>query len=498
MKLSGLLRGIGVEVDTLNDAEVHGVTSDSRSVDNGFVFVAINGSSFDGHSKIADAIVKGAICIVAELSAKQLYEKFATLPAGSLSNLNVVTVSSSRKALAELTVGFLNSDHPWLQEMKVFGVTGTNGKTTVATLLHQLFRFNNIPSGFIGTTGIMFNEEVAEATHTTPHPSALFATLQEMHQSGIRYVCMEVSSHALHQYRTHGIPFAGAFFTNLSRDHIDYHGSMDMYDKTKKSFFDNLPDSAVAVFHGLSEWTAYMKRNCKAKQIINVGERAHNNVRITDVVTTARGSSYTLNLADGPIHISTPMIGRFNVFNTALCATMAHAHGVPKQGIVDALKAARGPAGRMERYDLPNGAVVVIDYAHSPDALHNALSVLRELRGDGGRLLLVFGCGGNRDKGKRPEMGRIAAELADVIWLTNDNPRNEDPTIIIQNIMGGIEGTTQPVTIELDRKKAIWDALSKAQPSDIVLIAGKGHETVQIVGELRIEFSDSQVVREYN
>jgi UDP-N-acetylmuramoyl-L-alanyl-D-glutamate--2,6-diaminopimelate ligase len=266
---------------------------------------------------------------------------------------------------------------------------------------------------------------------------------------------------------------------------------------TKKMFFDALNANAVAVFHGLSEWTAYMKRNCKAKKIVNVGERAHNHVRITNVVTSAQGSTYSLNLGNELMQISTPMLGRFNVFNTALCATMAHAFGVPRQGIVDALSLARGPKGRMERYDLQNGAVAVIDYAHSPDALYNALSVLRELLVEGGRLSVVFGCGGNRDKGKRPDMGRIAVELADLIWLTNDNPRYEDPTVIVQNIMGGIEGNTKPVSVELDREKAITMALDNARASDIVLIAGKGHEEVQIIGDERIEFSDSQVVRRY-
>jgi len=489
------------------DVAVTGVTSDSREVEPGFVYVAIRGTNFDGHSKIGEALMKGSVCIVSETHREEVAKNFPVAAGAAhtgdanagvaLSDVAFVVVGSARKALAELTVAFLTSEHDWLSEMKIFGVTGTNGKTTVATLLHQIFRFNNIPSGFIGTTGIGHNEEVRQATHTTPHPVALFKTLQEMHKAGIRHVCMEVSSHALHQYRTHGIPFTGAFFTNLSRDHIDYHGSMEEYAKTKKLFFDNLTPSATAVFHGLSEWTSYMKRSCKAGLILNVGERAHNNVRITNVVTTAHGSTYTLNLPDGPIEISTHMIGRFNIFNTALCATMAHLHGVSAQGVVEALKAARGPAGRMERHDLNNGAVVVVDYAHSPDAMHNALSVLAELKQPESKLIVVFGSGGNRDKGKRPEMGRIAAELADEIWLTNDNPRNENPTTIVQNILGGIEGNTKPLTVELDRRKAIEGALGNAGPFDIVLIAGKGHETVQIVGEERNEFSDSQVVREY-
>lgn len=492
---------------TLPDAEVHGdadvmvldVASDSREVQPAWMFVAIRGERYDGHNAIADAIMAGAVVVVGELPLDQVRFKGPQLA-------TYVRVRDSRQALTRM-VHFL-LDEP-SRGLRIYGVTGTNGKTTCATLLEQLFASVGYVTGFIGTTGIRYGDVVQEATHTTPHARALCEAFTSMKEHHVDVVAMEVSSHALHQHRADGIDFHGAIFTNLTRDHLDYHGTMERYAAAKKMLFDGLSPHAVAVVWGDDPYAAEMTRNCKARRIVTVGEGEQNTVNVCDVSVGAQGTKFTLVLPgrhprDGhqELVISTPLIGRFNVANAALCAVMALQEGVAAADVRSALQSIRGPAGRMERYVLASNAVAVVDYAHTPDALEKALGVLREIVPAGGKLHVVFGCGGDRDAGKRPIMGRIAAAMADVVWITSDNPRNENPDTIIDDIRVGIQlgdrEQAERVHVIVDRKAAIHAALDQAREHDVVLLAGKGHETVQIVGEQRLRHSDVEEVARWN
>ncbi|MBS1561493.1 MAG: UDP-N-acetylmuramoyl-L-alanyl-D-glutamate--2,6-diaminopimelate ligase [Bacteroidetes bacterium] len=492
----------------LPHAEVHGdpdvmvldVASDSREVQPGWLFVAIRGEQFDGHDAIADAINSGATVVIGDLPLDKVRFKGPQLAI-------YVRVDDTRLALARIVHAIL--DEP-SRGLRIYGVTGTNGKTTCATILEQLFTSVGLQAGFIGTTGIRYDGRSIEATHTTPHARALCEFFSDMKAHRTEVVSMEVSSHALDQYRVGGIDFAGAIFTNLTHDHLDYHGTMERYADAKKKLFDGLSPSAVAVVWGDDVHAAHMVRNCKARRIIRVGEQEHNNVRVCDVEVGAHGTRFTLVLpgkhvrdGDMEVHLATPLIGRFNVANAALCAVMAMQEGVKAADVKVAMQTVRGPAGRMERYALINGAVAVVDYAHTPDALQKALDVLREILPSRARLHVVFGCGGDRDAAKRPVMGAIAARLADEVWVTSDNPRTEDPGTIIDDIGIGIAQELKGEKAEWihtisDRRAAIAAALDHARPHDIVLIAGKGHETVQVVGAERRHHSDVEEVARWN
>jgi len=488
------------EVHGASDVMVLDVASDSREVQPGWLFVAIRGGQYDGHDAIASAIDRGATVVIGDLPLDEVRFKGPQLA-------TYVRVEDTRLALARIVHAIL--DEP-SKGLRVYGVTGTNGKTTCATILEQLFASVGLQAGFIGTTGIRYAGKSIDATHTTPHARALCDFFTEMKSNRVDVVSMEVSSHALDQYRVGGIDFAGAIFTNLTHDHLDYHETMDRYSDAKKKLFDSLSPSAVAVVNGDDAYAAHMTRDCVARRIIRVGEDESNDVQITDVEIGAHGTRFTLvvpgkHVRDGgqELYISTPLIGRFNVTNAALCAVMAIQEGIKAADVKAGMQVVRGPAGRMERYGLTSGAVAVVDYAHTPDALQKALEVVREILPDGGRLHVVFGCGGDRDAGKRPVMGGIAARLADAVWVTSDNPRTENPNTIIDGIRVGIEQElkgkkAEGIHIIPDRRKAISEALDHAQAHDIVLIAGKGHETVQVVGAERRHHSDVEEVARWN
>lgn len=493
-QLTHVLKSIaGVFEGTLPNVGVSDVTTDSRLVGPGSIFVAVKGSSFDGHSAIASAISSGAVAIVAETSGTYI----ASVP--------LVLVPNSRLAYAQL-VNYM-FDNP-VGGLSVYGVTGTNGKTTCATLLEQMFADVGRAVGFIGTTGNRFRGIEQPTLYTTPHADTLAKLFIEMRQASVETVCMEVSSHALDQQRVFGVPFKGAMFTNLSRDHLDYHRTMEAYANTKKRLFDMLSEDAVAVLVADSEWTPYMKRNCKAGRCVTVGMERGADVRIVDIELSLQGSSFTLQRSRPDILYvpeklvcATPLLGIFNVTNAALCAVMCLAEGVSPEQVVHALSLAKGPAGRMEHFNLRSGAVAVVDYAHTPDALHSVLSAVGTLHHAGHskpKINLVFGCGGGRDHGKRPLMGQIAVELADHVWITNDNPRDEDPSDIARHILAGIEGSARErVTVVYDRREAIRAAMESANANHVVLIAGKGHEEYQVIGLDRLPFSDVAEVLEF-
>lgn len=481
------------------DAMIVDVTTDSRQVLPGWAFVAVKGDDFDGNAVIADAIERGAVVVIAEGTFEPQ------------KGVVFVSVPNARLAFARMVNAYM--DEP-SRGLRFFGVTGTNGKTTVATVLEQIYKAAGRETAFIGTTGVRYHDVSIDTGFTTPELRTLNELFYTLKKQRIDSVYMEVSSHALHQHRVEGVAFHGAIFTNLTRDHLDYHGTMEEYAQTKKQLFDGLSMEAIAVLNGEDPWSAMMVKNCKARRIITVGESDENTVQIENIVCNTHGVSYTMSLppvkrggAPLTLSIQSPLIGRFNAMNTALCAAMAIHDGLPHDLITECLRTAHGPSGRMERYPLVNGAVAVVDYAHTSDALENALRVLREILPQGGKLHVVFGCGGGRDTGKRPEMGRISAELADRVVITSDNPRTEDPQAIIDQIVSGTVGVSKKgpgrrgsatITDIADRRTAIRKCLDASKSGDIVLIAGKGHEMYQIIGTDRMSFSDVTEVAMWN
>ena len=485
MLLSELLRDItDREITGQADVVVKRVVADSRITEPEDVFVAVRGTAIDGHDKVLEALEKGATVIVGERHINDVHFDHHH----SASEITYVRVKNSRTAHAAMLRASRPDIRAALDEIAFYGVTGTNGKTTVATVLEQALRHLGVPVGFLGTTGYRFGDEVITATHTTPDVDRLYELIVQMHKAGVKTIVMEVSSHALDQERVDGIPFKAALFTNLTRDHLDYHETMEEYAEAKQKLFSGLAPSSIAILNGADKWSTFMKRGCTAERIITVDP--------PKAQTDLNGCHYTVE----GMEITSPMIGEFNVINTALCAVLLKEAGHSAEQVQAALAVAVGPEGRMEQHLLKNGALAVIDYAHTPDALDNALQVLRPLLPSANaRLHVVFGCGGDRDKGKRPAMGRIAGERADVIWITSDNPRTEEPGKIIDEIVAGLEtqiaGSSMTHVIE-DRREAIEAAISDSSEGDIILIAGKGHEKVQVIGTERHHFSDAEVVRE--
>ncbi len=480
------------EITGLSDVAVQRIVADSREVQPQDLFVAVRGSAIDGHDMIAEAVERGATVVVGDRHIAEV--DFGHHHSHRSIEVTYVRVPNSRTAHAALLRATRPEIRRALAAIRFIGVTGTNGKTTVATVLEQCLQLLGEPVAFIGTTGYRFGAQEIEATHTTPDVERLYGLIVQAFELGLTSIVMEVSSHALDQDRVDGLPFAVAAFTNLTRDHLDYHQTMEDYASAKQRLFTGLAPTSIAVLCGDDPWATFMKRDCPAERILMVGRAPENTVRITSEEAALDGSRYTL---DG-LPLETRLVGAFNVLNTALCATILRELGYDASAIQRSIAAAAGAAGRLQQIRLPNGALAVVDYAHTPDALENALLTLRPLlAGTSGRLHVVMGCGGERDRGKRPIMGEIAARCADQVWITSDNPRREGPAAIIDEILAGIPeqiAGSQAVRVIEDRRAAITEACLSAAPSDIVLIAGKGHENYQIIGTERHPFSDAEVV----
>jgi len=513
---------------------VESLQYDSRKCRSGAVFVAIEGLSVDGHDFIPQAISNGARVVVCERLPKQaLKEQLA----GADPNLLVVHVQDSRKALAALA-------HAWYAEpskrVNVFGVTGTNGKTTTTFALKALLSALGENVGIIGTTGNYIGTEKLPTEFTTPEAPELCTLFDTMIQRGATSIVMEVSSHALALSRVHGVRFAGAIFTNLTQDHLDFHGTMEQYASAKKMLFDMLPPEAVAVGNADDAYCEFMLSKSPALQRCTVGRTPSATVRISNEELGITHTRFMLTFGGEQAQsFETSLVGRFNVDNIAGCLALCHTLYASQQSkhqskaaLLSSLQAATllaQPApGRMQRIALPNGAAAVVDYAHTPDALEKALLACRDIQSSAQssaqdsfsatkntsntspntspRLVCVFGCGGNRDRTKRPAMGAIAARLADVVIVTSDNPRNEDPHEIVRDIVEGITRTpnaerrAEPVVI-VERREAIRYALSlvlqASDSQDIVLIAGKGHEDYQLIGNEKLHFDDVEEVQTF-
>ena len=481
ISLEALLADAGLQIASGDTTiSIAKLTADSRSVVPNTLFVAIEGLTVDGHDYIDKAISAGATAVLAKAG------KISPRP-----DVTWIEHPDPQAVLGILAASFF--DHP-SKELALVGITGTNGKTTVATLCYDLFTSLGYKCGLIGTVEIRIAGFVKPSTHTTPDAIAVQALLREMAEEGCSYVFMEVSSHALVQHRVAGTHFAGAAFTNISHDHLDYHGDMKSYINAKKMLFDGLRPGAFALVNADDKRGAVMLQNTKAKKLFfALRQLADYKGKILD--DDLRG----LHLEIDGREVFTRLAGSFNAYNFLAAYGIASELDQDQDEILLALSTLRGAAGRLEVVHVPGNKVTgIVDYAHTPDALKNVLETLQPTRRLGNKLVTVFGCGGDRDKAKRPVMGSIAAELSDIIIITDDNPRTEDAAAIRAQIEAGISAQKRERVLEVpDRLNAIKTATRLAKDEDVILVAGKGHETYQEVNGTRTNFDDRAVLREF-
>ena len=481
MKLNDLLKNVkplNIEGDA--DKDIKGINIDSRKIELGHLFIAIKGTETDGHKYIEKAIELGATAI--------LLEEMPTEPINKC--ITYIQVKSTEEAVGNVATTFYgNPSH----HLKLVGVTGTNGKTTVATLLYNMFRKFGHKVGLLSTVCNYIDDEVIPADHTTPDPIALNELLAKMVAEGCEYAFMECSSHAIQQRRIGGLKFAGGLFTNLTRDHLDYHKTFDNYRNAKKMFFDDLDKDAFAIINADDKNGMVMVQNCKAQiKTYSIKRMADFRARILE----CHFEGMYLEI-DGK-EVGVQFIGKFNVSNLLAVYGTAIMLGKKSEDILVALSTLKSVNGRLEPITSPEGYTAIVDYAHTPDALENVLMAIHEvLDGKGGHVFTVCGAGGNRDKGKRPLMAIEAVKRSDKVILTSDNPRNEEPQAIIDDMLAGLDTTQKKKVLSIsDRKEAIRTACMMAQKGDVILIAGKGHETYQEINGIKHHFDDHEVVRE--
>ena len=464
MKFKQLIEAIGPCPDDtkIKDFEVRGLSSNSRNIQDNFVFVAIRGTHDDGHGFIQEAIDRGAKAVIVQcqVSGIKCRDK----------KINLIKVKDTRKALAKLAASF--NGYP-SSKIKVIGITGTNGKTTVSYLIEAILTEAGKACGVIGTVNYRFKDKLIPAKNTTPGPIELQSMLADMLREGIDYAVMEVSSHALSQQRTEGVNFHSAIFTNLTQDHLDYHKTMQDYFQAKLKLFQDLSASSLAIINNDDEYGKKIKKLTPAK-----------------IVTY--GIKDNADIMDKDIKVKPKLIGRHNLYNILAAFAWAEEEGIDLEVIKSALHKFNFVPGRLERIDFSGNFSVFVDYAHTEDALGNVIKALRHLKPN--RIIVVFGCGGERDRKKRPKMARVVSTLADFAIITNDNPRSEDPQKIIEEIKKGMKNDNFFVIPE--RFEAIRKSLSLAESGDIILIAGKGHENYQILKDKVIPFDDREAVRE--
>jgi UDP-N-acetylmuramoyl-L-alanyl-D-glutamate--2,6-diaminopimelate ligase len=459
---------------------IKGVSNDSRKIGDSHIFVAIKGAETDGHNYIDQSISNGA-CAIVHSEPLEKYKK----------NIVYIKVENSYAAYARLSESFFNFPS---QNLKIAGITGTNGKTTTAYILKNLLDSKNEQCGLISTVEYSFGNQTIDAPHTTPEAFELQKIFHEMSRSNCKFAVMEASSHGLDQFRMGQTKFKVGIFTNLTGDHLDYHKNMESYFEAKKRLFTDFMDKdGTAVINIDDSWGARLAADLQGSKTIKYGMQKSCNCAIKIISATSEGSILELKFKDESFLLKTQFIGAHNAYNMAAAFCAAVSMGIPPEKAAERIQKNIKVPGRLERIKIPDGAVFFIDYAHTDDALENVLKTLRPLCK--GKLISVFGCGGNRDKSKRPRMGAAAAKYSDTIILTNDNPRNETPESIIEEIQKGIPKGTATNLIP-DRKKAIFKAVSLAGKNDIALIAGKGHETYQIINGVKNHFSDLETLQE--
>ena len=475
-QLSQILSAITPRAFTATaDCEIRALQYDSRKVEAGDCFFAIRGTQSDGHDYIDKASEQGAAAIVCEKMPEKLVD-----------GVSYIEVEDSNAAMADIAAAFY--DNP-SRQLSLVGVTGTNGKTTIATLLYDLYRGMGYKVGLISTVVYRIGEREVDSTHTTPDTIRLNAMLREMVDIGCDYCFMEVSSHSVVQERIRGLKFRGAIFTNLTHDHLDYHGTFAEYIKAKKRLFDSLDKRAFALTNCDDRNGEVMVQNCRA-QVSRYSLRQMADFRCKILETHFDGM--LLKIENNEVWVN--FLGRFNASNLMAVYGAARLLGAEEQELLQGLSTLHSVSGRFEPVRSEDGKVAIVDYAHTPDALENVISTINDIRGEGQRLIVVCGCGGDRDATKRPEMAAIASREADIAILTSDNPRTEDPEKILDQMMEGVDSSAQVLRIT-DRRQAIRTAVMLARKGDIILVAGKGHENYQIIGREKLHFDDREELR---
>ena len=480
MRLSELLRETQCTRMVLpkEEVDVRGINIDSRLVQEGDMFIAVRGTQTDGHQYIAAAEEKGAVAIVCEKTPEKLSP-----------NVAYITFPNVQSIAGKLATAFYGNPS---QKLKLVGVTGTNGKTTIATLLYELFRKMGHRCGLLSTVCNYIDGTPYPSTHTTPDAISLNRLLAQMVDAGCEYAFMEVSSHALAQERTAGLEFAGAIFTNLTRDHMDYHENMENYLKAKKSVFDNLSRHAFAITNLDDKNGPVMVQNCRG-DIKNYSTRTICDYRARLVETHLDGMLLEFNNRE----FATLLTGRFNISNLLAIYGAAIELGKDPEEVLRIMSTLKPVSGRFEALHSPEGFSAIVDYAHTPDAIKNVLGTVNDVLRGRGNIITVLGAGGNRDKGKRPLMAAEAAKASSRVILTSDNPRNEDPQDIINDMLAGLSEEQKKKTIAIvDRKEAIRTACAFAQKGDVVVVAGKGHENYQEIHGVKHHFDDKEVINE--
>lgn len=461
------------------DRSISNIQYDSRNVEQDTVFVAIKGVVFDGHAFISKAIDQGAVVIVCE-----------NLPETLETEVTYIKVKSAARALALMASNYYENPS---KNLKLIGITGTNGKTTVATLLYELFKQAGYKVGLISTVKIMVDNETFSTTHTTPDSLMINSYLSMMNFQGVEFCFMEVSSHGIHQCRTEGLLFEGGVFTNLSHDHLDYHASFAEYRDVKKSFFDHLPATAFALVNADDKNGSVMVQNTKAKQA-TYALKSYADFRAQILENQFRGLLLKIN--DSEVWVK--LIGDFNAYNLTAIYGVAELLGLNSTETLRIMSALDNVSGRFEYFKSDSNITAIIDYAHTPDALKNVLETINTIRTKNETLITVVGCGGDRDRSKRPKMAHIASALSTKVIFTSDNPRSESPDKIISEMEVGVQALNSQKTMSItNRKQAINTACQLAQPNDIILIAGKGHETYQEVNGVKSEFNDYKITEEF-
>lgn len=480
MKLNQLLRNTKIiSVHGDRNIDVKNICSDSRKVNPGFLFVAVAGICTDGHDYIPKAIEQGATVVVYD---KPMIEEY-------FSRVTYIQVENSAKALAEIAAAWY--DNP-SEKLKLVGITGTNGKTTIATLLYDTLRKLGHSAGLLSTVCNYVNDEAYPTSLTTLDAISLNQLMSKMVDAGCEYTFMEVSSHAIHQHRTHFLRFVGGVYTNLSQDHLDYHKNMLEYLNVKKQFFDNLPANAFALTNSDDKNGMVMLQNTKAsKHTYSVKKLADYKARIFE--KHFDGTDIEINGRE----LTVQFVGVFNVYNLLAVYGTAILLGLPADDLLVTLSSLKSVAGRFQTIRSPHNVTAIVDYAHTPDALVNVLNAIHEVLGNKGEIITVVGSGGNRDKTKRPIMARESVERSNKVILTTDNPRFEEPQEILNDMLTGLTAKQKQQTLNiLDRREAIKTACNLAKPGDVILIAGKGHENYQDIKGVKYHFDDKEVVEE--
>jgi UDP-N-acetylmuramoyl-L-alanyl-D-glutamate--2,6-diaminopimelate ligase len=461
------------------DIAINKIEFDSRNSIANDVFVAIRGTVSDGHSFIEKAINLGAIAIICD-----------TFPENIFPGITYIQVKDTNKALAFMAANYFGNPS---EKLKLVGITGTNGKTTIASLLYQLFKKAGYKVGLLSTVKIMVDDIEYKATHTTPDSITINHYLNEMIDADVEYCFMEVSSHGIHQKRTEGLHFVGGVFTNLSHDHLDYHPTFAEYRDVKKSFFDSLPKNAFALSNIDDKNGQVMLQNTAAKKL-TYALKSYADYKAQILENQLSGLLLKINGHE----VWVKLIGTFNAYNLLAIFGTAIQLGIEELEVLRLLSDLESVSGRFQFIVSNTNITAIVDYAHTPDALDNVLKTINDIRTKNEQLITVVGCGGNRDKAKRPIMAAIATELSDKTILTSDNPRNEDANVIIQEMEQGIAAQNYKKALSItDRKQAIKTACQLAQPNDIILIAGKGHETYQEIQGVRHDFDDMKIVKEF-